>query len=82
MKLIVDIPEQMYLIAKADMLCGGELLVKAIKNGKPLTENKGEWVRNIHDKIICSRCGAERTQWYDDDSFCSHCGADMRKEQT
>ena len=39
-----------------------------------------EWVQNIHGKIICSRCGAERTQWYDDDRYCSHCGADMRKE--
>lgn len=37
------------------------------------------WVRNIHDKIVCSRCGAEKGQGYDE--YCSHCGAEMRKEQ-
>lgn len=39
-----------------------------------------EWVQNIHGKTICSRCGAEKSQWYDE--YCSHCGADMRKEQS
>ncbi len=38
-----------------------------------------EWVQNIHGKTICSRCGAERTQWYDDDRYCSHCVAYIRK---
>lgn len=45
----------------------------------PSAEVKGQWVRNIHDVIICSECGAEFHQWYDE--YCAHCGADMRKEQ-
>ena len=36
MRLTIDIPEQMYLNAKADMLCGADILVSAIKNGTPL----------------------------------------------
>ena len=36
MKLLIDIPEQMYLNAKVDILCGGDILVNAIKNGIPL----------------------------------------------
>lgn len=40
MKLVIDIPEQMYLNSKADLLCGGDILVKAIKNGIPLCHNK------------------------------------------
>lgn len=35
MRLIIDIPEQMYLNAKADTLCGADILVSAIKNGTP-----------------------------------------------
>ena len=36
MKLIIDIPEQMYLSAKEDALCGAIILVDAIKNATPL----------------------------------------------
>ena len=44
MKLIIDIPEQMYLNAKADTLCGADILVKAIKNGIPLDEQEPKWI--------------------------------------
>ena len=36
MRLTIDISEQMYLNAKADTLCGADILVSAIKNGTPL----------------------------------------------
>ena len=36
MRLTIDIPKQMYLNAKADTLCGADILVSAIKNGTPL----------------------------------------------
>lgn len=42
MKLIIDIPEQMYLNAKADILCGADILVSAIKNGIPLDKIRTE----------------------------------------
>lgn len=53
MKLIIDIPEQMYLNAKADMLCGAEVLVNAIKNGIP-----HENVTEFADR--CRECGREK----------------------
>ena len=52
MKLIIDIPEQMYLNAKADTLCGTDILVNAIKNGIP-----HETVTEFADR--CRECGAK-----------------------
>lgn len=81
MKLIIDIPEATYEMIKEMRKRNGteymNELESGVANGTPLP--KGEWVRNIHDKTICSRCGAEKEQGYDE--YCSHCGADMRKEQ-
>jgi hypothetical protein len=53
MKLIIDIPDQMYLNAKADTLCGSDILVKAVKNGIP-----HETVTEFADR--CSECGREK----------------------
>ena len=53
MKLIIDIPEQMYQNAKAGVLCGNDIIVKAIKNGilhKTVTE--------FADR--CRECGREK----------------------
>ena len=53
MRLIIDIPEQMYLNAKADTLCGSDILVNAIKNGIP-----HETVTEFADR--CRECGREK----------------------
>lgn len=53
MKLIIDIPEQMYLNAKADLLCGADIIVSAIKNGIP-----HETVTEFADR--CRECGREK----------------------
>lgn len=53
MRLIIDIPEQMYLNAKADTLCGADILVSAIKNGIP-----HETVTEFADR--CRECGREK----------------------
>lgn len=53
MKLTIDIPEQIYLNAKADLLCGGDVIVKAIKNGTP-----HETVTEFADR--CRECGREK----------------------
>lgn len=55
MHIVIDIPEQMYLNAKANTLCGGDIIVKAIKNGTPLTK--------IRDKITTE---ADYEDEYDD----------------
>ena len=52
MKLIIDIPEQMYLNAKAHTLCGADILVNAIKNGIPLSKDYGKLIDA--DKLIKS----------------------------
>lgn len=44
MKLTIDIPEQIYLNAKTDMLCGTDVIVNAIKNGTPLPKGHTELV--------------------------------------
>lgn len=52
MKLIIDIPEQMYLNAKANTLCGADILVSAIKNGIPLEQIRAEIERlHYHPKL-------------------------------
>lgn len=52
MKIIIDIPEQIYQNAKDDMLCGSEIIVKAIQNGIPQ-----ETVTGFADR--CKECGAK-----------------------
>ena len=53
MQIVIDIPEQMYLNAKKDMLCGSDILVSAIKNGTPY-----ETVTEFADR--CRECGREK----------------------
>lgn len=53
MKLTIDIPEKIYLNAKEDLLCGGDILVKAIKNGTPY-----ETITEFADR--CRECGREK----------------------
>lgn len=76
MKLIIDIPEQMYINAKADTLCGSDTLVNAIKNGIPISSS--EYRRDIlpkyEAKVItrgnCMICGKELTEGL---FFCNEC---------
>ena len=44
MKIVIDIPEEMYLKAKEDMLCGADILVSAIKDGTPLPKGHGRLI--------------------------------------
>ena len=53
MKLTIDIPEKIYLNAKADMLCGTDVIVNAIKNGTP-----HETITEFADR--CRECGREK----------------------
>lgn len=82
MKLVIEIPKEVYNNAKNDMLCGSILFVNAIKNGKPLP--KGHWkeLRNRatgHIETVCSECGAEECYPYND--YCGNCGAKMFEQQ-
>lgn len=44
MKIVIDIPEEIYLNAKTDMLCGTDVIVNAIKNGIPLPKGHGRLI--------------------------------------
>lgn len=65
MKLTIDIPEKMYLNAKEDLLCGGDILVKAIKNGiphgliteqEPCEDNQREFIELVVEYINPDLC--------------------------
>ena len=51
MKIVIDIPKQMYLNAKADTLCGADILVSAIKNGIPLPKGHGRLIILSENKL-------------------------------
>lgn len=86
MKLIIDIPEDLYKwICEQYANSNHEVVYNAVKNGIPYEERpQGEWTDISTDGrhtgwIACSVCGQEppnesnlRT------NFCPNCGADMR----
>jgi len=68
MKIVIDIPEEMYINAKKDTLCGTDILVSAIKNGTPLPKGHGRLIDADELGDICD--------WYhtdDDGSWCYKC---------
>ena len=54
MQIVIDIPEQMYLNAKANTLCGGDIIVKAIKNGTPLPDGAEILTKEAYSDL-CTR---------------------------
>lgn len=60
MQIVIDIPEQMYLNAKAGMLCGSDSLVNAIKNGTPLPKGHG---RLIDGDVFVKVIKELRSEW-------------------
>jgi len=44
MQIVINIPEQMYINAKADMLCAASVIARAIKNGTPLPKGHGRLI--------------------------------------
>ena len=44
MKIVIDIPKEMYENALNDRLCGSEIVVNAIKNGTPLPKGHGRLI--------------------------------------
>lgn len=84
MKLIIDIPEQMYINAKADLFCGSDTIVNAIKNGIPLSSS--EYRRDVLPKyeaeVItrgnCMMCGKELDEGL---FFCKECEEKAESEE-
>ena len=44
MKIVIEIPEQIYENAKNGLLCGSPILTEAIKNGTPLPKGHGRLI--------------------------------------
>lgn len=89
MKLIIDIPEDVYRRLKAGDTNAGNTFhntaLETIGNGIPYEERpQGEWIIHPHSMIMkCSLCGHEENAKDVgtinlDKHFCSNCGADLR----
>lgn len=84
-KLVVTLSKGQYENLK-DIQFGGigsRMIYNAVKNGTPLSEKKGKWIKDKENKYHCSRCGRTvKKDWVEDMEidypFC-HCGADMRE---
>lgn len=66
MQIVIDIPEQMYLNAKADTLCGADILVSAIKDGTPLPKGHGD-LKDMEDIYEALEGWDDDTSWIVDD---------------
>lgn len=80
MKLIIDIPYEMYDVIKKDT--ESEMyIIHVIKNGIPYEERpQGKWITRTEDnginyRFYCSCCGREVKQITE---FCPNCGANMK----
>ena len=85
MKLIIDIPEELYRAYKdrPPMLgdAGIDMIAQAIANGTPLPE--GHWIIMGDRYIKCSECGhITKTESPDIYNFCMVCGANMSENPT
>ena len=79
MKIVIDIPEEMYEAAKTDMWCGSPTLGYAIKKGTPYEEiPHGEWIVVVPN--VSSKCPFCSTIVSDTPNYCENCGASMKKE--
>lgn len=93
MKIVIDIPYEMYLNAKKGTLCGSDIIVSAIKNGTPIKEGakwKNESKRNLFSTCkeriywrVCSACGwcREDCNPANDTPYCPNCGAMMERSR-
>ena len=77
MKLIIDIPEEMWERVKDGYVPLG--ISKYLKNGEPYDERpQGEWLISSSEFLNweCSLCHESNAF---EDNFCPNCGAKMRK---
>lgn len=84
MKLIIDIPENLYKWIKDEYdNPNEEVAYSAIENGTPYEERpQGEWIFGStlgHGWMKCSNCCVSQSGQTLCWSFCPNCGADMRK---
>lgn len=83
MKLLIDIPEEVYNDIKVTYN-GDEVVYDGVKYGTPYEEHevKGEWIFRsgvtCGGYYKCNKCGeVERAE----KNYCPNCGADMRREE-
>lgn len=88
MKLLIDIPEEIYqeAIKSGYSYMYDEVVANAVAEGTPLDDVRenvhGEWIReDIHSSWKCSRCNTYAIEDFEHceirSPFCPNCGADM-----
>lgn len=79
MKIVVDIPDELYAMYKVSAENGiTHKAIQYILDGKPLAEKTGHWKPTVvrgSESYICSECSAECC--YVTTNFCPSCGAKM-----
>ena len=76
MKIVIDIPEQIYTDIKCGLAKGSYDMRLAVAEGQPLSENTGEWIyTEDRPEGFCSKCDKD----IDEAStpYCPYCGAKM-----
>lgn len=64
MEIVIKIPKQMYLNAKAGMLCGSDVLVNAIRNGTPLPKGHGDLIDAYQEMRLMQSCDYDTYEDY------------------
>lgn len=81
MKLIIDIPEDMYIDANILLVKEFPEIKKIIAEGTPLPQ--GEWIVSGYidtRRGYVAKCSCCKEDTVGGGNFCPNCGADMRKE--
>lgn len=76
MQIVIDLPKETYENALNDWLCGSAIIINAIKNGTPLSQEPktGHWINMSENSAICSCCGRTNLMI---GYYCKWCGARM-----
>ena len=83
MKIVIDIPEEVYKCVMDGTYCG--TLYEELKNGVPAEPERkpGKWIEHQDRRkqiyAECSNCGFKNYAGIL--NYCPECGADMRGEQ-
>lgn len=83
MKIVIDIPKEMYNDIKSGKDGYSNYVHTAVRNGTPLPKT-GYWIYDdeCHEHGHCSECGYGRVDLVNGEphNFCRRCGARMESE--
>lgn len=80
MKIVIDIPDEIYDDIKHGYICSeyADTLIQLIPSSKPYEERlQGEWIYHTNGYTEFYTCNKCNKICNDPDEFCKHCGAEM-----